>query len=90
MPVINLLIGFLMVCFSRCTIPNDNTLPFYVDANFTPRWISTDSKEYKKIHTIAPFTFINQNGMTIDETDFNDKFMLLTSFLQAVVEFVPK
>lgn len=90
MPVINLLIGFLMVCFSRCTIPNDNTLPFYVDANFTPRWISTDSKEYKKIHTIAPFTFINQNGMTIDETDFNDKIYVADFFFTSCGGICPK
>lgn len=68
MPVINLLIGFLIVFFSSCTISNDEILSFYVDSDFTPKWISTDSKEYEKIHTIAPFTFINQNGMTIDDS----------------------
>lgn len=90
MQVINLLIGFLIMFFSSCTISNDETLPFYVDSDFTPQWIGTGSKEYKKIHTIAPFTFINQNGMTIDETDFNDRIYVVDFFFTSCGGICPK
>jgi len=56
------------------------TLPFFNSADFTPEWIKKDSKEYKNIHEIQDFSFVNQNGDTISKKNYLDKIYVADFF----------
>ena len=60
--------------------PFEDTLPFYADGDFTPQWIDQDSHAYQNIHTIAPFTFTNQDGETVTEKTFEGKIYVADFF----------
>ena len=59
---------FLVSCSGKI-----EKLPFYNSAEFTPEWIETDAPGFQKIHQIASFSFLNQNGELITEKKFKDK-----------------
>jgi protein SCO1/2 len=56
------------------------TLPFYSDADFTPKWTEANSAAYDSIHSIAPFAFVNQDGDTISEKTFEGKICVADFF----------
>ena len=55
-------------------------LPFYNTAEFSPQWIDSTSFDYKSIHTIPSFSFIDQNGETITEKKFENKIYVADFF----------
>lgn len=56
------------------------TLPFFNSGEFTPEWIETESDAYDKIHKIQNFSFINQEGKTITNKDFEGKIYVADFF----------
>lgn len=64
----------LAFLLSNCNqTPQTTTLPFYNGPDFTPEWIDTEDQTYAAIHTIAPFSFTNQDGDEISDRTFADK-----------------
>lgn len=57
-----------------------DTLPFYNSPDFTPQWINPGNPDFNKIHTIAPFSFIDQNGKEVSNTTFIDKIYVANYF----------
>ncbi len=55
-------------------------LPFYNNASFTPNWIDLASPNYKNIHTIPNFAFVNQSGQPITQQTFEDKIYVANFF----------
>ena len=83
-PFLLLIVGYLLALSCQQQPPKPNTtterLPFYNAANFTPEWIETTSPKYDSIHTIPAFSFINQNGDTINQQVFNNKIYVADFF----------
>ena len=66
------------------------TLPFYDDPTFTPKWFAKDNDSLKKFHKIADFSLINQDGNIVSSKLFLIKFILQISFLLHALVFVQK
>ncbi len=49
-------------------------LPYYQDALFTPVWLDKESDQLQEFHKIPEFNLVNQNGETITQNTFVDKF----------------
>jgi len=56
------------------------TMPFINKPDFTPEWISQKDPAYKRIHTIPPFSFIDQDGKTITEKTVEGKVYVADFF----------
>lgn len=60
--------------------PQLDTLPFYDDASFTPKWLGNNPSELAAFHTIPAFTLTNQNGEDVTEATFKDKIYVADFF----------
>lgn len=65
-------------------------LPYYVAADFTPHWIEKGSAQLDTIHTIAPFSFIDQNGDTISDKTTANKIYVADFFFTACPGICPR
>lgn len=77
----------LTICFILCFSCQNNrqeslveTLPFYNEASFTPRWIKPDSDSLDSYHRIPEFSFTNQNGELITDQTVKDKIYIVDFF----------
>lgn len=57
-----------------------DTLPFFNEASFTPKWISSKSKDLKDFHKIPDFNLINQNGEKVTQKSFENKIYITDFF----------
>ena len=55
------------------------TLPYYNEASFTPKWIS-NKEDLASFHKIPNFEFINQNGKVINQETFENKIYVTDFF----------
>jgi protein SCO1 len=76
------------LALSSCTDKKLN-VPYYNDASFTPIW-HPDNSEIKKLHTIAPFTFVNQYGNPVTNNLFKGKVYLVSFFFTTCPGICPK
>ena len=65
------------------------TLPYYDEATFTPKWFSKDNDSLKSFHKIADFSLINQNGQTITNADYQDKIYIADFFFTTCPTICP-
>jgi len=65
-------------------------LPFYNSPDFTPQWIAPNEKGYSTVHTIAPFSFTNQNGKTISNKNLAGKIYVANFFFTSCGSICPK
>ncbi|MEM9000789.1 MAG: SCO family protein [Bacteroidota bacterium] len=56
------------------------SLPYYNDPSFTPRWFAINNDSIDKQHKIPQFTLINQLGDTITEKTFRNKIYIADFF----------
>ncbi|MBU0940093.1 MAG: SCO family protein [Bacteroidetes bacterium] len=82
----------LLIALSSCNKvkEDDEGLPFFNSYEFTPEWISADSPEYTKIHTIPDFSFTNQNGETITKETVDGKIYVANFFFTSCGSICPK
>lgn len=66
------------------------TLPFYDEATFTPKWFANDNDSLKYFHKIADFNLINQDGDTISNKTFSDKIYITDFFFTTCPGICPK
>ncbi len=66
------------------------TLPFYDDATFTPRWIDPNHAVLETFHQISPFELINQEGDTVTEKTFEGKIYVADFFFTTCPGICPK
>jgi protein SCO1 len=86
----NKIIIALVLFLSSCKQAAKEQLPFYNTPDFTPLWLSSNDQEYKSIHTIAPFSFIDQNGETISNKNLEDKIYVANFFFTTCTSICPK
>lgn len=70
--------------------PQTDDLPYYASADFTPQWIEKGSSRLDTIHTIAPFSFTDQNGESITEKTVYNKIYVADFFFTACPGICPK
>lgn len=73
----------LMSCtLHSCDQPSeeDIPLPFFTSADLTPHWIGEDSSVIDGIHHIGPFSFMDQNGQTVDTQSVEGKIYVANFF----------
>ena len=65
-------------------------LPFYNEVTYTPHWLSETDQGYNNIHTVADFSFINQNGDTVTNDTFTDKIYVTNFFFTLCPNVCPR
>ena len=66
------------------------TLPFFNKPDWTPEWIAVSDSNYNKIHTIPAFSFIDQNGNTVNEKNVDGKIYVSNFFFTKCRSICPK
>lgn len=91
-----LIITVLLNVFLACQPTKENRLntpidlPYYTDATYTPHWIEEGSESLDTLHAIAPFKFINQNGDTVANADFQGRIYVTNFFFSICPNVCPK
>lgn len=65
-------------------------LPFFDEPSFTPHWFSPESDSLKGFHHIPDFTFINQDGKSISQSDLVDKIYVANFFFTVCPGICPQ
>lgn len=79
----------IFVVFSCKNGRENNALPFFNKADFTPEWIPSDSISLRQLHTISPFSFRNQKGETITNQSLNGKIYIANFFFTECTGICP-
>lgn len=66
------------------------TLPIYNPADVNPELVDSTVQYVSKYHTIADFSFINQNGKTITQKDYEGKVYVADFFFTTCGSICPK
>ncbi len=82
---------YLLIVMS-CKHPNGkaSSLPFFLTAELTPEWISTDDERYSTIHTVAPFSFVDQDSSVVTNKTFDNHFYVANFFFTTCPSICPK
>lgn len=72
-----------------CQTNKKDSLPFYNDPEFTPRWIESSSAAYDSIHTIPAFSFTDQEGQTVTEKMVEGKIYVANFMFTSCVSICP-
>lgn len=66
------------------------TLPIYNPADVNPELVDSTMQYKSKYHTIADFAFVNQNGDTITQKDYDGKIYVADFFFTTCGSICPK
>ena len=66
------------------------TLPIFNPADVNPELVDSTVQYKSKYHTIADFSFINQNGKTITQKDYEGKIYIADFFFTTCGSICPK
>lgn len=70
----------LLISCSEKKISEQESLPFFNQADWTPQWIKPTDLKYSKIHKIPAFSFLNQDGKIITEKNVEGKIYIANFF----------
>lgn len=65
-------------------------MPFYNEASFTPRWLSSLDTDLDDFHSIPDFNFINQDGRVVNQNTFKNKIYVADFFFTTCPGICPK
>jgi protein SCO1/2 len=65
-------------------------LPYYNSADFTPRWLESNSSELQSFHKIPEFSLTNQDNELITEKTFENKIYVTDFFFTFCTGICPK
>ena len=80
-------IAFVLV-LAACHTPS--SLPFYQTADKTPEWITPGSAEYARIHRVADFSLIDQDGAVVTGANMEGKVYVASFFFTTCQQLCPK
>lgn len=66
------------------------SLPYYTEATFTPRWYNSKKVDLDTIHKIPSFRLTNQDGELVSESTFDDKIYVTDFFFTICPGICPK
>ena len=64
-------------------------LPYYDSAEFTPKWLKSDTLELESFHKIPEFTFSNQDGDVVTQATFDHKIYIASFFFSTCPGICP-
>lgn len=85
-----LLFSISLICLSCKKEAKELSLPFFNTADFTPEWIDEGSNAYKQIHVIDQFSFLNQDGNTVSNSDLEGSIYVADFFFTICPSICPK
>lgn len=71
-------------------VAEETPLPFYNKSDFTPEWIKKNDPKYAKIHTIAPFKFVNQDSKAVTNESLKGKIYVANFFFTTCGSVCPR
>src|SRR5688500_3063096 len=74
---------------SFCRSDDDEKVPYYRDASFTPVWNPT-AEQKAGMHKISSFSFTNQYGESVSNQTFKGKVYLISFFFTSCPSICPK
>lgn len=77
-------------CNSSETNSRVETLPYYDSADFTPRWLDSNSEKLQAFHKIPEFSLTNQDGTLVTEKTFENKIYVTDFFFTYCTGICPK
>lgn len=66
------------------------TLPIYNPSDVNPELVDSTVQYIRKYHTIADFSFVNQNGKTVTQKDYEGKVYVADFFFTTCGSICPK
>ena len=72
------------------SLEENKSLPYYTSADFTPHWFEKGSSQPDTLHTIAAFSFTDQDGETITEKTVADKIYVADFFFTSCPGICPR
>ena len=79
----------IISCSQKQETNQENRLPFYHTADFTPQWIS-DKSQLDTLHSLANFEFTNQNNQKITQENLRGKIHVACFFFTLCPSLCPK
>ena len=65
-------------------------LPYYIEATFTPHWLSIGDSSIADLHQVSSFSLTNQEGNEVTEKSFEDKIYITDFFFTICPGICPK
>lgn len=84
-----LFIAFVIITVQSCTNPNDKKLPILGNREAVERNENGKTVTDTIYHTVAPFSFLNQDSTTITDKDFNGKIYVTDFFFTSCNTICP-
>lgn len=89
MVIVTLLSAIILTLFYLALKPK-KTLPIYNPSMVNPELVDTTVQYISKYHSIADFSFTNQNGKTITQKDYEGKIYVADFFFTTCGSICPK
>ena len=83
-----ILLSVILTLMSCGTEPEG--LPFFNSAEFEPEWISPSQSQFTRIHRIAPFEFMDQEGRVVTNSDFDGRIYIADFFFTTCPSICPQ
>ncbi len=80
----------LLLAAIGCGKNAQTPLPYYFTPDFMPHWKTDSDFQQLEQHTIAPFSFTNQEGNTVTEKDFEGSIYVANFFFTSCPSICPK
>ncbi|MBC8051629.1 MAG: SCO family protein [Sphingobacteriaceae bacterium] len=84
-----LLLLLISSSLNSCKSADEENVPYYNDANFTPFWAPT-VEDKANLHKIGAFSFTNQYGREVSNQNFKGKVYLASFFFTSCPSICPK
>lgn len=81
---------YAVTVFGLATAAGVETLPYYDSPEFTPHWLTPGSAAINELHRIPAFSFTNQYGDTVTETDVAGGIYVASFFFSTCPGICPR
>ncbi|MET0759678.1 MAG: SCO family protein [Flavobacterium sp.] len=85
-----LVLSIVIISLFYSALKPKKTLPIYNPSMVNPELVDSTVQYISKYHTIADFSFINQNGKTITQKDYEGKIYVADFFFTTCGSICPK
>ena len=80
----------ITICLFYTALKPGKSLPIFNPADVNPELVDSTVQYISKYHTIADFSFVNQNGKTITQKDYEGKIYVADFFFTTCGSICPK
>jgi protein SCO1/2 len=88
--IVLILFSVVTISLFYSALKPQKTLPIYNPADVNPELVDSTVQYKSKYHTIADFSFVNQNGDTITQKNYEDKIYVADFFFTTCGSICPK